>query len=385
MENSIKITDDAEEMLALGRQIVAENPVRYSSAMIQGLVDKYREFISDEAELRAQLFRAIYSQVVYGTSITEYGYYDFAKRTHAEKSNYVTWYNRYAYLAFLNNAKDVHLLDNKFEAYERLKPFYRREAMLLGDESDWERFRDFATRHRSLFVKPVNLELAEGARRLVIGEQENLRAVFESLLAEARNLRSEVIKRTILHQLIIEEEIVPSAEIAQFNPAEMSVLRVPTVQVGGEVRFFYPCFRMMCGDGKEQCGEKYSIDALIDAETGVLVTGGRSGIVEEAENHPVTGARILGFQLPEWGALREMLTQAAREFPSIRYVGWDVVHTPRGWCIIEGNPGGEFFFQLCVGHGVREEFERLIGFKFRLPEGFRWDVLLQDKENRGVL
>jgi len=383
MNRFIQAADDENEMIRLGREIAAANPERYSPAWIRRQWEQYRVVWPDEEEFRSVVYGAIYCQSVYGTSMREYVVFGFAHRTHEERLQYVTWYSRFAYLSHLNNAHDAHLLDNKFEAYERLKPFYRREAMLLSDETDYSRFCDFSARHKSIFVKPVNLELAEGAHRIVIDGRTDLRATFHALLKEAREIKSEKVMRPILPQLILEEEIVPSEAMAQFNRAEMSLLRVTTVVVEGEVHFFHPVFRVMCGDGKSQCGETYSVDALIDADSGVVVTGGMDAISPECDCHPVSGVRIKGFQMPEWVELKEMLTFAAREFPTLRYVGWDVVHTDRGWCIIEGNPGGEFFIQLCVGHGVKDEFEKLIGFRFRTPPGFRWDSILKSLGERG--
>jgi len=376
----IKITEDKAEILELGRMTAEENPERYSSAMIDRLWKKYGTCVSGREEFFEIVYSAIYCQVLYGTSIPEYVYYDFLHRTHAEKQKYVTWYSRYAYMTQLNSVKDLHFLDNKFEAYTLLKPYYKRDAMLLSDENDFPGFCDFAAKHKSIFVKPVNLELAEGVHRLEIDDDTDLRKTFLALLDEARSLSSFEIKRPILHQLILEEFIVPSKAIAQFNPSEMSLLRVTTVAVSGRIHFLYPCFRMMCGDGKTQQGEVYSIDALIDAGTGVVTTGGMSGIMEEADYHPVSGVKIKGFSMPEWEALLEMLTHAANQFPTLRYIGWDVVHTDRGWVIIEGNTNGEFFFQLCAGHGVKDEFEQLIGFKFNMPAGLRWDAVLQGTE-----
>jgi len=378
-----KVVESEAEMVRCGREIAAANPERYSSAWIRAMCDQYGAIFSDEERFLSILYAAIYCQSVYGTSMREYVVFDFAHRTHEERLQYVTWHSRFAYLAHLNNARDTHLLDNKFEAYERLKPFYKREAMLLTDESDYPRFCDFVARHKRIFVKPVNLELAEGTHRLVIDGRTDLHEVFLSLVKEAREVKSEKVLRPILHQLILEEEITPSEALAQFNRAEMSLLRVTTVVVNGEVHFFYPVFRVMCGDGKAQCGETYSVDALIDAGSGEVVTGGMDAISPECECHPVSGVRIKGFQMPEWESLKEMLTQAAREFPTLRYIGWDVVHTDRGWCIIEGNPGGEFFFQLCAGHGVKDEFEKLIGFKFKTPPGFRWDAILKGLGEQG--
>jgi len=373
-----------EEMIRLGREIAAANPGRYSPEWIRQTWEQYRDIWPDEEKFLSVVYGAIYCQSVYGASMREYVVFGFAHRTHEERLNYVTWHSRFAYLAHLNVARDTHLLDNKFEAYERLKPYYKREAMLLSDEGDYPQFCDFARRHKSIFVKPVNLELAEGVHRLTIDERTDLRGAFDSLLEDARSLRSEKVLRPILPQLILEEEIVPSEALAQFNRAEMSLLRVTTVVVDGRVHFFHPVFRVMCGDGVSQCGETYSIDAAIDEVSGVVTTDGMDAISDERESHPASGVRIKGFQMPDWTALREMLSQAARQFPTIRYIGWDVVHTDRGWCIIEGNPGGEFFFQLCAGHGLKDEFEQLIGFRFRTPPGFRWDSILKGLGEQGL-
>ena len=70
-----------------------------------------------------------------------------------------------------------------------------------------------------------------------------------------------------------------------------------------------------------------------------------------------------GTQLPEWDKLLEMLTEAALELPSLRYIGWDVAYSTNGWCIIEGNTNGEFFTQMVYGHGFKSEFEKLIDWK----------------------
>jgi len=374
-----RITEDSKEIVALGRQIAAENPLRYPSRMREGFLHKFWEFLPDEEELTRLWYSTVYHQQLYGSNVMDYFTFRFGQRSHAEKVEYVTWYGRFVYMAFLNRDRDVHLLDNKFEAYRLLKPFYKREAILVGGWADFEAFCDFVGRHGRVFVKPVNLELAEGVHRLVVESGDDLRTVFESLLEEAAGLGCEDVTRPVEHKLILEEELVQSEDMAQFNPQEMSVLRVTTVLVKGKVHFFYPIFRMMCGDGEERKGEFYSYDALIDAESGEVVTPGIDSR-GEVEIHPVTGMKIKGYRMPQWEELKAMLEEAARMLPGLRYIGWDVAHTDRGWCIIEGNTNGEFFFQMCVGHGVKREFEDLIAF--HVPFGFMLEEVEQLVDNR---
>lgn len=373
------ITEDISEIRALGRQIAADNPGRYPERLWHDFRHKFWEYQPDEEQLRGVYHCAVYHQQVYGTSIMDYLTYRFRERTHAEKAEYVTWYGRFVYMAFLNKNRDLHLLDNKYEAYRLLAPFYKREAMAVGSWDDYEAFCAFVARHSRVFVKPINLELAEGVHRMVVRPADDLRALFGSLLEEAAALGCEDVTREVDHRLILEEELVQSAEMARFNPSEMSVVRVTTVLLKDRVHYFYPCFRMMCGDGEAQKGEMYSYDALIDADTGELVTDGIESR-GEVERHPVTGMKIKGYRMPEWEQLKAMLEAAARRLPTLRYIGWDVAHTRKGWSIIEGNTNGEFFFQMCVGHGVKREFEDLIGF--HVPLGFMLEEVEQLVDNR---
>lgn len=376
---SYRITENIDEMMEIGRLIAAENPSRYSDRIWKAFLHKFWEFLPDEEELLKRWYRIVYHQQLYGTSIMDYYTFRFERRTHEEKMEYVTWYGRFVYMAFLNKDRDLHLLDNKFEAYNLLKPFYKREAMTVAGWEDFEAFCEFVGRHRSIFVKPVNLELAEGVHRLKIRPEDDLKVVFESLLDEAKGLDCEDVTRPVEHRLILEEEILQSKAMAQFNPQEMSVLRVTTILVKDEVHFFYPVFRMMCGDGEDKRGEMYSYEALVDVATGELVTDGVEARCE-VECHPVTGVKIKGFKLPQWEELKSMLEDAARMLPTLRYIGWDVAHTDKGWCIVEGNTNGEFFFQMCVGHGLKREFEDLIGF--HVPFGFMLEEVEQLVDNR---
>jgi len=373
------ITEDNREIVEIGRRIAAENSLRYSSGMREDFIKRFWEFLPDEHKLEDFYYSSVYHQQLYGASVVDYFIFRFEQRSHKEKMEYVTWYGRFVYMAFLNRDRDLHLLDNKYEAYELLRPYYKREAIAVGSWDDFEAFKKFAGQHRRLVVKPINLELAEGVHRLVIGIEDDMRAVFASLLEEASALGCEDVTREVEHRLILEEELVQSEEMARFNPLEMSVLRVTTILVKGQVHFFYPVFRMMYGDGGDRSGERYSYDALIDAQTGELVTDGIHSL-SEVEHHPVTGMKIKGYRMPEWEELKAMLEEAARMFPTLRYIGWDVAHTDRGWCIIEGNTNGEFFFQMCVGHGVKREFEDLIGF--HVPFGFMLEDVEQLVDNR---
>jgi len=81
------------------------------------------------------------------------------------------------------------------------------------------------------------------------------------------------------------------------------------------------------------------------------------------EYHPSTNVKIEGFEIPKWKELVEITDKIGRHFPNIRYIGWDMVLSKKGWCIMEGNFAGECMWQLMYGRGMRKEMEELIGWK----------------------
>ena len=52
---------------------------------------------------------------------------------------------------------------------------------------------------------------------------------------------------------------------------------------------------------------------------------------------------ILGFQVPQWDDVVQLVTEAAGVTPQLRYDSWDIAVTDRGVLLIEGNWDAEFY------------------------------------------
>jgi hypothetical protein len=53
--------------------------------------------------------------------------------------------------------------------------------------------------------------------------------------------------------------------------------------------------------------------------------------------HPVTGARVKGFRLPDWHRALDLTLRAHRVFYDFPSIGWDVALTPEGPVLVEAN------------------------------------------------
>ena len=90
------------------------------------------------------------------------------------------------------------------------------------------------------------------------------------------------------------------------------------------------------------------------------VSGRLSGI-EHFEEHPETGARILGLQLPYLDEVLDLAREAASILPQARCMGWDVALTPSGPVLMEGNHNWcKILWQLPIDQGLRSEVEKML-------------------------
>ena len=363
----LKITDVPCEMIEIGKQIVSEKRYLYTDEELENLRHYFTVFGGDYTDSGDFIYQYVYDHWMYGVNSEEEHTYRFKNKTHAEKSEYLTWDNRFQYYAVLNNKKDIHILDNKYEAYLKLKKYYKREAILVSDKEDLNIFRDFVKKHGRVIVKPVNLYLTIGVRALNADEITDYEAVLDDLIEKAIEF-ARIDSGSISKPAVIVEELLEDmSTVPPFNHEILSPIRCTTVLTKDGVEFLYPAFRTTGNIVEGENGTDYEKTEVficsIDKESGIITSGGYNYFGNIVIKHPVSGLFFEGTQLPEWDKLLEMLTEAALELPSLRYIGWDVAYSTNGWCIIEGNTNGEFFTQMVYGHGFKSEFEKLIDWK----------------------
>lgn len=363
----LKITDIPSEMKEIGKQIVSEKRYLYTDEELENLRHEFAVFGGKYTDGDDFVYQYIYDHWMYGVDPNEEYTYRFKNKTHTEKSEYLTWDNRFQYYAVLNNIKDVHMLDNKYEAYLKLKKYYKREAILVSDKKDLDLFRNFVKKHGKVIVKPVNLYLTIGLRWLNAEEITDYSILLDELIENAKKYAKIDSGSISKPSVIIEELIEDNPIMPPFNPEMLSMVRCTTILTKKGVQFFYPAFRTCSKVVKNEQGIDYEKTDIficaLDRESGMITSGGYNYFGNVVTKHPCSGQIFEGTQLPEWDKLLEMLADAAAEFPSLHYIGWDVAYSTNGWCIIEGNTNGEFFSQMAFGHGFKSEFEKLIDWK----------------------
>jgi hypothetical protein len=104
-----------------------------------------------------------------------------------------------------------------------------------------------------------------------------------------------------------------------------------------------------------------NIATAVDLETGQLKgLGIYSDITKDrVSDHPVSGIRLEGYQIPLWEQCLDLVKRAALHRPENRAVGWDVVLTEKGPEGLEGNHNWcKILWQIPIDTGLKHVLEK---------------------------
>ena len=361
-------SEDEAYQIRTGREIVAAYPEIYNQWIIQDIKQKLetcakiRPDIAGGRSIEDMFAIATYDYWQYGIGTTEEFYNELLGASDKKKRGYLTYRGRFLYIDYLNKKEDMHLLRNKWHAYQLLKDAYKREVLLLESEQDFPAFAAFCQRHPTFVVKPVGLGQSMGVRKVEVGNA-NLHTLFNQLFAEIETENGHWNSGTE-KGVLVEELIEQGEEMAVLHPASVNSVRMYTINFGdGDIRMWYPCIRIGTGGNFIAAGAVGSILAGINIGTGVVDSPGADEFGRTILVHPDTHIPIKGIRIPRWRQFCQKAIEMAERVPTLRYVGWDFVYDKhKEWIVMEGNENAEFLAQIIYHVGEREEFEHFIGY-----------------------
>ena len=75
----------------------------------------------------------------------------------------------------------------------------------------------------------------------------------------------------------------------------------------------------------------------VDIATGIISTFGKDFKLNSYAYHPVSGVKIIGFQIPHWDEAINLIKTAHKRVPQCALYGWDIAITEDGVDIVEAN------------------------------------------------
>lgn len=269
----------------------------------------------------------------------DYLKYRFFSKSPDEQALYVTR-RQYELLCDRLNARfDAAELTDKARFFRSYGRFAARRAVDPAVDGR-AAFDEFCSTQREVVLKPRAGGYGRGIRLAATDDPD---ALWEACCADG---------------CLAEELIVQHEALRALHPASVNCARVATaVSSCGEVRVLGVVLRVGRAGSLTDSGS--GIFAPVDVSSGVAAGAAVDHFCGTYPEHPDTGLRFEGFQLPCWDELVARAEEAALCMPSLRLANWDwACDARKGWVLVEGNLGGGFGpCQEALGRGLAVELE----------------------------
>ena len=282
--------------------------------------------------------------ITYKTRPRDYFYFDFTNKNAETRDTYLTeTLEDKTLMEVTGFEKYLTDLTDKYHFYERTKQFFHRKVVLFNENTEKDKFINECVEMKDVFVKPRTGSEGIGAFVDTICDESSASNLYGKLV-EAKGM------------WLIEERIQQSDDMAAWNPTSVNTVRFSSFCNKNGFFVLCPIFRTGRQGSYVDNTSAGGIFALIDGDTGKLVSKGYDINGNTYENHPDSKKKFSGYQIPRWDELLSIAKKLHRLFPDHIFIAWDFALTENGWDLVEGNWGRFRGAQIAGGKGLKHQF-----------------------------
>jgi hypothetical protein len=295
----------------------------------------------DVSRLR-QVVTATADSLRYNVSPLEVYQFGFFGAGREEKSRWAGTGTMYEFQRRANPPAHRDVLDDKAQFFKAYRRFVRHDVVTRDELTENpQRARAVLAHHENLVFKPARGNCGVGI------------AFMKSAELQAETLADWMGQNGYD---LVEERVAQHPDLQALSPSAVNTVRIFTcLDAANRARILGCRLRISVNSAVDNLAAG-NLAAPVDEETGrVSGPGVYSDITKPPEVvHPVTGVAIEGFQIPFWAEALALARDAAELHPQNRSIGWDIVVTPNGPGLIEGNHDWcKLVWQLPVGRGLK--------------------------------
>lgn len=234
--------------------------------------------------------------------------------------------------------------------YSNFSEYLNRKCLLVDEKIS---FNDFAE-----FVKTCDYKVFVKVPESCGGKGVNF---YD--LSDDENLLNDLYSRCRKEKLIIEEKVVQCDEISSFSLKSVNTFRIVTiVDKNGKPHIAGAVLRIGKGNSALDNFSSGGMAAQIDIKTGIVYTPASCEDGSEYIIHPDTNKQIIGYKIEDWGKYKDFALELALKFPTMRFVGWDIIKDNNGdYCVIEGNANAGFtIMEGPLMYGLMPHYKALL-------------------------
>ena len=278
---------------------------------------------------------ALWANIRYGVTPNQYIGFRIFEKSGLERSEFYTHRQHKKFEQTLNDPQHYDTFWDKEKFNVAFSDFVHRDWLYCENATE-EQVRAFLEHHKKIMVKPSSASSGRGIH-VYRGEDQ----VVD--LIESKSL--------------LEEFVVQHPEMEKLNPSSVNTVRVYTILDNqGMPHILSASIRVGGANSEVDNFHAGGVGYPLDIQYGVVMAAGRSIRGEMCLYHPGTGAKMIGFEVPNWQQLKSYIFQAVHVLPSARMIAWDVAVLENGFELIEGNYNGDpGFMQTPSNTGKRRE------------------------------
>ncbi|WP_221584461.1 sugar-transfer associated ATP-grasp domain-containing protein [Microbacterium sp. G2-8] len=336
--------------LALGPKLryLAERARRID---IGSVIERAREVHDEHGKaVPAVLADMLWSAAKKDVAFQDYVDFDFAILSAAERETFMTHPVSAQLAQQWSQPAGRKIFEDKIAFNRRFDAFLKR-AWLIVDDHNVDAVREFVETQKTIIAKVPVSHMGLGVRRYHAKDVDDWSAFHRQLRDRG--------------EVLLEEIITQHDDISAVCPGTVNTTRITAFFDGADVHVLAVAQKFGRGEVSDQMsyGGFYT---MLDPDTGHAMSAGYDSHAHVHETHPDTGFRIADFQLPLFDEAVALVDKAAREVPDVQYAGWDVVVTPTGPVLVEGNWGAGVYENKPSVSGVRTghkpRYRAAIGF-----------------------
>ena len=288
----------------------------------------------------ALLLDSWFEDTFLGVPVEDYFAFEFYLRNRPGRHAFATGNRLWRLYDSLNDRDCWEKIDFKTNLWANYHSLMKRDHVCAGT-ADYDAFRAFTLRHPRFFAKPADQDSGIGCKILTCDSDSAAKEVYSQLHEE---------------NYLAEELVRQCAELAEFNTSTLNTIRVISYVDKKGVPCLFPYGALRLGRAEKVAnnfgGGNGGISCPVDIQSGCVVGYACDCQGNYYSEHPDSGKRIIGFQIPAWEKVRAIAKQAALICPKLRMVGWDIAVTESYEAdLIEGNrrPGPTCYQLDLVG------------------------------------
>lgn len=294
----------------------------------------------------------LFCRLAYGFLPSEYICFELETKTPNERKEYVSDLDMNVFGYSVNDITSIQTILDKAESYKKFKNYFKRDALIIEKSKDYGAFKAFIKKHPIFVKKEIFSSMGKGVE-LVNISKFNQKSFFFEQIKKGKHL--------------LEELVIQSPEMSQYNPSSVNTIRCFTMKIGNEIIVPW-CFMRTGRNGSfVDNGGSGGLVIGVNPKTGIVNTDGFDEYNNRFKSHPDTKVTFVGSKIPDWEEMIALCKEMALNTEGMGYLSWDMAHTTDGWVVIEINEVGQFIGpQMTMKKGIKKElwsyFDQMINY-----------------------